>query len=62
MRAGVAQGRLLYPALFSLDVNDIPTPPRHVELVEHADGTALIATSRDPSLLVGYLEACLDRL
>jgi hypothetical protein len=62
MRAGVAQGGLVSPALFSLYVNDIPTPSRHVELAQYADDTGLIATSRDPSLLVGYLEACLSRL
>jgi hypothetical protein len=62
MRAGVAQGGIVFPVLFSLYVNDIPTPSRHVELAQYADGTALIATSRDPSLLVGYLEAYLGRL
>jgi hypothetical protein len=55
MRAGVAQGEIVSPVLFSLYVNDIPTPSRHVELAQYADDTALIATSRDPSLLFGYL-------
>jgi hypothetical protein len=50
MRAGVAQGGLVSPVLFSLCVNDIPTPSRHV------DDTAFVATSLSPSLLVGYLE------
>jgi hypothetical protein len=62
MRAGVALGGLVSPVLFSLCVNDIPTPSRHVELAQCADDMALIATSRDPSLLVGYLEAYLGRL
>jgi hypothetical protein len=62
MRAGVAQGEIVSPVLFSLYVNDIPTPSRHVELAQFADDTALIATSRDPYLLVGYLEAYLGRL
>jgi hypothetical protein len=62
MRAGVAQGGIVSPVLFSLYVNDIPTPSRHVELAQYADVTALIATSRDPSLLIGYLEAYLGRL
>jgi hypothetical protein len=62
MRAGVAQGGLISPVLFSLYVNDIPTPSRHVELAQYAVGTALIATSRSPSLLFGYLEAYLGRL
>jgi hypothetical protein len=62
MRAGVAQGGIVSPFLFSLYVNDIPTPSRHVELAQYADNTAFIATSRDVSLLVGYLEAYLDRL
>jgi hypothetical protein len=37
------------------------TPSRHVELVQCADDTALVVTSRSP-LLVGYLEAYLGRL
>jgi retron-type reverse transcriptase len=62
MRAGVAQGGLVSPVLFSLYVNDIPTPSHHVELAQYADDTALVATSRSPSVLVGYLEAYLGRL
>jgi hypothetical protein len=61
MRAGV-QGGLVSPVLFSLYVNDIPTPSRHAELAQYADDTALVATSRSPSLLVGYLEDYLGRL
>jgi hypothetical protein len=61
MRVGVAQGGLVSPVLFSLYVNDIPTPSRHVELAQYADDTALIVTSRSPSLLVSYPEACLGR-
>jgi hypothetical protein len=48
--------------LFSLYANDIPTPSRHVELAQYADDTALLATFRSPSLLVGYPEAYLGRL
>jgi hypothetical protein len=62
MRAGVAQGGLVSPVLFSLYVNDISTPSRHVELAQYVDDTALVATSRIPLVLVGYLEACLGRL
>jgi hypothetical protein len=62
MRAGVAQCGIVTPVLFSLYINDTPTPSRHVELDQYADDTALIATSRDPSLLVSYLEAYLGRL
>jgi hypothetical protein len=58
----MTQGRLVYPVLFSLYVNDIPTPSRHVELAQYADDMALVATSRSPSLLVAYLEAYLARL
>jgi hypothetical protein len=60
--AGVLRGRLVSPVLFSLYTNDIPTPSRHVELAQYADDTALVATSRSPSLLVGYLESYLGRL
>jgi hypothetical protein len=62
MRAGVVQGGLVSPMLFSLYGNDIPTPSRHVELTHYADDTALVATSRNPSLLVGYLEAYFGRM
>ena len=62
MRAGVAQGGLISPVLFSLYVNDIPTPSRHVELALYADDTAIIATSRKPTLLVSYPESYLSNL
>jgi hypothetical protein len=62
MRAGVVQGGHVSPVLFSLYVNDITTPFRHVELAQYADDTALVATSRSPSLLVGYLETYFGRL
>jgi hypothetical protein len=59
MREGVAQCGLISPDLFSLYVNDMPTPARHVKLALYADDTALIATSRKPTLLVSYLESYL---
>jgi hypothetical protein len=62
MRAGVAQGGLISPVLFSLYVNDIPVPSRHVELALYADDTTVIATSRKPALLVSYLESYLADL
>jgi hypothetical protein len=52
MRAGVVQGGLISPVLLSLYVNDMPTPSHHVELALYADDTAVIATSRKPTLLV----------
>jgi hypothetical protein len=57
----VVQGGLVSP-LFSLYVNDMTTISRHVESAQYADDTALVATSRSPSLLVTYLEAYLCRL
>jgi hypothetical protein len=58
MRAGVARGGgLISSVLFSLYVNDMPVPYRHVELVVYADDTAVIATSRKPVLLVSHLES-----
>jgi hypothetical protein len=62
IQAGVAQGGIVSLVLFSLYVNYIPTPSRHVELAQFPDDTALIATSRDPFLLLGWLEAYLGRL
>ena len=62
MRAGVAQGGLIIPVLFSLYVNDMPSPSHHVELALYADDTAIKATSRKPTLLVSYLESYLNDL
>jgi hypothetical protein len=56
MRAGVIQGGIISPVIFSLYVNDMPSPPRHVELALYADDMAVVATSRQPALLVKYLE------
>lgn len=62
MRAGVAQGGLVSPVLFSLYVNDVHTPSRNVVPAQYADDTALVATSRSPSFPVGFLKAYLDRM
>jgi hypothetical protein len=62
MLAGVAQGVLISPVLFSLYVNDMPTPSRHVFLALYADDTAIIATSRQPMLLVNYLQTYVSDL
>jgi hypothetical protein len=62
MRAGVSQGGLITPVLFSLYVKDMPTPSHHVELALYADDTAIIATLRKPKLLVSYLESYLNDL
>jgi hypothetical protein len=47
---------------FSLYVNDMPSPLHHVELALYADDTAIIATSRKPTLLANYLESYLKDL
>jgi hypothetical protein len=43
-------------------VNDMPLPSRHVELALYTDVTADIVTSRQPALLVKYLEIDLSDL
>jgi hypothetical protein len=58
----VAQGGLIFPILFSLCINDMPTPSHLVELALYADDTAIIATYRKPTLLFSYLEAYLSNL
>jgi hypothetical protein len=55
MLVGVAHGGFASPVLFSLYVNDMPTPSRHIELALYADDTAHIATSCSAQLLVRYL-------
>jgi hypothetical protein len=61
MRAGVAQGGLICPVLFSLFVN-MSSPSNHVELALFADDTAVKATSRMPTRLVSYLESYINDL
>ena len=62
MRAGVTQGGVISPVLFTLYVNDIPTAWRHVELAQYADNTALVATSDSTKLLLKYFETYLIAL
>jgi len=62
MQAGVAQGALISAVLFSLYVNDMPSPSHHVELALYADDTAIMAASCKPTLLVSYLESYLNDL
>jgi hypothetical protein len=62
IRVWVAQGGLISPILVSLYVNDMPTPSHHVELALYASDMAIIATSRNPTLLVSYLELYLSDL
>jgi hypothetical protein len=58
--AVVGQSGLISTVLFSLYANNMPSPSHHVELVLYADDTVIIATSRKPTLLVGYLESYLN--
>jgi hypothetical protein len=57
MRVGVAHGGLISPALFSLYVNDMPSPSEHDELALYADDMAVIATSLKPTMFVSYVES-----
>jgi hypothetical protein len=61
MPTGVAQGGLVFPVLFSLYVNNMPTLSRHVKLALYVDDTALVATSHPPLLLVSCLETSFGR-
>jgi hypothetical protein len=40
----------------------MPTSSHHIELALYSDDTAIIATSRKPTLLVSYLESYLSDL
>jgi hypothetical protein len=62
MRAGVAQGGLISVVLFCLYVNGMPPPSHHVKLALYVENTAVIATSRKPTLLFSYLESYLNDL
>jgi len=60
MRAGIAQGGLMSPVLFSLYVNNMPSHSHHVMLALYADDTAIIATSCKPTLFISYQESLLN--
>ena len=62
MQAGVAQGGIISPVLFSVYVNDMPSLSCHIELALYVDDTAVIATSRQLALFVKYLETYLSDL
>jgi hypothetical protein len=52
MRVGVAEGGLISPVFFILNVNDMHSPSHHFQLALYADYTAITATFRKPTLLV----------
>ena len=56
MRAGVDQGGIINPVLFSLYVNDMRTLYRYINLALYVDNTAITAISHQPALLINYLE------
>jgi hypothetical protein len=62
MRAGVAQGGMISSVLFSLYVNDMPSPSHHVDLALYADDTAILARqlpgvlTQRPSMVVERME------
>ena len=62
MRPDIAEDVIISPILFSLYVNDMPSPSHHSELALYMDNTAVIATSCQPTLLVKYLETYLRDL
>ena len=47
----------MIPLSSSVCVNDVPSTSYHVKLALYADETAIIATSRRPTLSVSYLDS-----
>jgi glyoxylate utilization-related uncharacterized protein len=62
MQANVVQVGKISPVLSSLYVNDMHSPSHHVELALYAYDMAVIVMSRQPALLVKYLETHLSDL
>jgi hypothetical protein len=59
MQTGIAEGVIISSDLFSLYVDNMPSPSLHFELALYMDNTAVIETSCQPALLVKYLETYL---
>lgn len=61
LTAGVPQGSLLSPALFSIFVSDMPTTP-NTRTALYADDTAVLTSSLRPRFIIGRLQEAMDRL
>lgn len=62
IKAGVPQGSVLAPLLFSLYTSDIPTMKGKTKLALFADDTALYRTGRSPSAITRDLQSAADAL
>ena len=61
VRAGVPQGSILGPTLYSIFTNDIPTT-RNTQLAIYADDTAIYASSWNPQQATKYIQHHLNQI
>jgi len=61
LRAGIPQGSILGPILFTYYLRDMPTPPRTL-MALYADDTALLCESRRQHQAATYLQRAIDML
>ena len=61
IKAGVPQGSVLSPILFTLYTSDIPKN-KHVQLALFADDTAIYCSGRSPAAIVRHLQAYCNTL
>lgn len=62
MPAGLAQGTVLNPLLYTLFVSDIPSLPANVQLAMYADDIAIYTSARNPKDIVRGLNSTLNVL
>ena len=62
VRTGVPQGAVTSPILFNFYLNNIPTPPAGVKLIQYADDISVYTSGRSLDTMCNLINQYIDRL